>query len=292
MRNTGGQLPVDIASTVELGNGVAIPWVGLGVFKSPPGKETEQAVRWALEIGYRHVDTAAYYQNEQDVARGLKASGVPREKVFITTKVWNTDQGFDQTLKAFDRSRKNLDLDMVDLYLVHWPVRGKFTDTWKALEKLLADGKVRAVGVSNFLVHHLEELMESSSVRPVVNQVEFHPFLVQKELLDFDTRSGIRHQAWSPLTRGRRLDDPVITKIARKHGKTAAQVVLRWDLQLGVITIPKSVHRERILENSLLFDFQLDADDMARITGLDAGARLGPNPDNDHVLEPTLRPLP
>ena len=279
MRNTGGQLPTELASTVELGNGVAIPWVGLGVFKSPPGKETEQAVRWALEIGYRHVDTAAFYQNEQDVARGLKASGVPREKVFITTKVWNTDQGYDQTLKAFDRSRKNLDLDVVDLYLVHWPVRGKFTDTWKAMEKLLADGKVKAIGVSNFLVHHLEELMKSSSVRPVVNQVEFHPFLVQKELLDFDVKSGIRHQAWSPLTRGRRLDDPVIAGIARKHGRTPAQVVLRWDLQLGVVTIPKSVHRERILENSRLFDFQLDADDMARITGLDAGARIGPNPD-------------
>ncbi len=264
---------------VELGNGVAIPWVGLGVFKSPPGRETEQAVRWALEIGYRHIDTAAYYQNEQDVARGLKASGVPREQVFITTKVWNSDQGFDQTLKAFDRSRKNLEVDVMDLFLVHWPVRGKFTDTWKAMEKLLADGKVRAIGVSNFLVHHLEELMKSSSVRPVVNQVEFHPFLVQKELLDFDAKSGIRHQAWSPLTRGRRLDDPVITEIARKHGRTPAQVVLRWDLQLGVVTIPKSVHRDRILENSRLFDFQLDADDMARITGLDAGARIGPNPD-------------
>jgi diketogulonate reductase-like aldo/keto reductase len=279
MRDAGGQLPTDLESTVELSNGVAIPWVGLGVFKSPPGRETEQAVRWALEIGYRHVDTAAYYQNEQDVARGLRASGVPREKVFITTKVWNSDQGFAQTLKAFDRSRKNLDVDVVDLYLVHWPVRGKFTDTWKAMEKLLADGKVRAIGVSNFLVHHLEELMRTSSVRPVVNQVEFHPFLVQKELLDFDARSGIRHQAWSPLTRGRRLDDTVITEIARKHGKTPAQVVLRWDLQLGVVTIPKSVHRERILENSLLFDFQLDTDDMARISGLDAGARIGPNPD-------------
>jgi len=279
MQNAGGQLPTDLASTVELSNGVAIPWVGLGVFKSPPGRETEQAVQWALEIGYRHVDTAAYYQNEKDVSRGLKASRVPREKVFITTKVWNSDQGFDQTLKAFDRSRKNLDLDVVDLYLVHWPVRGKFTDTWKAMEKLLADGKVRAIGVSNFLVHHIEELMKSSSVRPVVNQVEFHPFLVQKELLDFDAKTGIRHQAWSPLTRGRRLDDPVITEIARKHGRTPAQVVLRWDLQLGVVTIPKSVHRERILENSLLFDFQLDAHDMARITGLDAGARIGPNPD-------------
>ncbi len=279
MQGANGQPPSDLASTVQLSNGVHIPWVGLGVFKSPPGKETEQAVRWALEIGYRHVDTAAFYQNEQDVARGLKASGVPREKVFITTKVWNADQGYQQTLAAFDKSRRALDVDVVDLYLVHWPVRGKFTETWKALEKLLSEGKVRAIGVSNFLVHHLEELRGSSSVPPVLNQVEFHPFLLQKELLDYEAAAGIRHEAWSPLTRGRRLDDPVITGIARKHGRTPPQVLLRWDLQLGVVTIPKSVHRERILENSQVFDFELDADDMARLVGLDAGARQGPDPD-------------
>ncbi len=189
MARTNGQHLTDLTSSVELGNGVAIPWVGLGVFKSPPGRETEQAVRWALEIGYRHIDTAAYYQNEADVARGLAASGVPREKVFITTKVWNTDQGYEQTLKAFDRSRLALEVDVVDLYLVHWPVRGRFMDTWRALEKLLAQKKVRAIGVSNFLAHHLEELMRASSVPPVLNQVEFHPFLVQKELLDFESRS-------------------------------------------------------------------------------------------------------
>lgn len=279
MSHMDGQLPQDLSSTVQLSNGVAIPWVGLGVFKSPPGKETQQAVRWALEIGYRHIDTAAFYQNEADVARGLAESGVSRERVFLTTKVWNADQGFEQTMKAFDRSRRNLGVDVVDLYLVHWPVKGKFHETWRALEKLLADGKVRAIGVSNFLVHHLEELRRSSSVLPVINQVEFHPFLVQKDLLDYDTRVGIRHEAWSPLTRGRRLDDPVVTSIARKHGKTNAQVVLRWDLQLGVVTIPKSVHKERILENSRLFDFQLDEEDMGRLTGLDAGARIGPNPD-------------
>jgi len=279
MRNTNGQQPADLSSAVTLSNGVPIPWLGLGVFKSPPGQETEQAVRWALEIGYRHVDTAALYENEADVGRALGDSGVPRDKVFITTKVWNSDQGYEQTLKAFDSSRRKLGIDVLDLYLVHWPVRGKYKDTWKALEKLLADRKVRAIGVSNFLVHHLEDLLKSSSVTPVLNQVEFHPFLVQKELLDFDARAGIRHEAWSPLTRGRSLDNQVITEIARKHGKTSAQVVLRWDLQLGVVTIPKSVHRERILENSKLFDFELDAEDMARITGLDAGARIGPNPD-------------
>jgi methylglyoxal/glyoxal reductase len=279
MGNAGRQHLVNLASVVELSNGVPIPWLGLGVFKSPPGRETEQAVRWALEIGYRHVDTAAFYENEADVGRALKDSGVSRDEVFITTKVWNTDQGYDQTLKAFDRSRRNLGIDQVDLYLVHWPVKGKYRDTWRALETLLADGKVRAVGVSNFLVHHLEDLMANASVPPVVNQVEFHPFLVQKELLDFDARTGIRHEAWSPLTRGRNLDHPVIAGIAQKHGKTKAQVVLRWDLQLGVVTIPKSVHRERILENSMVFDFELDADDMSRISGLDTRTRIGPNPD-------------
>jgi diketogulonate reductase-like aldo/keto reductase len=236
-------------------------------------------VRWALEIGYRHVDTAALYENEADVGRALKDSGVPREKVFVTTKVWNADQGFEQTLRAFDRSRKNLDIDVVDLYLVHWPVKAKYKETWKALEKLLAEGKVRAIGVSNFLVHHLEDLLKSASVKPVLNQVEFHPFLLQKDLLDFDARSGIRHEAWSPLTRGHSIDHEVISDVAKKHGRTNAQIMLRWDLQMGVVTIPKSVHRERILENSRVFDFELDADDMKRITSLDSGSRIGPNPD-------------
>ena len=279
MAHSPGQLPTDLASTVRLRNGVAIPWVGLGVFKSPPGTETRQAVRWALEIGYRHIDTAAYYQNEADVAGGLADSGVPREQVFLTTKVWNSDQGYEQTLKAFDRSRRNLGVDVVDLYLVHWPVKGRFVDTWRAMEKLLADGKVRAIGVSNFLVHHLEELGAASTVPPAVNQVEFHPFLQQKDLLDYDSRSGIRHEAWSPLTRGRNLEHALITAIARKHGRTNAQVLVRWDLQLGVVTIPKSVHRERILENSRVFDFQLDDDDMGRLAGLDAGSRIGADPD-------------
>jgi methylglyoxal/glyoxal reductase len=270
---------MNLSSTVHLNNGVAMPWIGLGVFKSGPGQETEQAVRWALEIGYRHIDTAAFYQNEADVGRALKASGVPRESVFITTKVWNNDQGYDQTLKAFDRSRSNLGLDVVDLYLIHWPVPGKYLETWKALERLLADGKVRAIGVSNFLSHHIEELMKSSPIAPAINQVEFHPLLQQRDLLLFDNRALIQHEAWSPLMRARSLDNPVITEIAHKHRKSPAQVVIRWDLQLGVVTIPKSVHRERILENSQVFDFQLDADDMQRMAGLDEGRRIGPNPD-------------
>ena len=271
---------MDLTSAVQLNNGVTMPWLGLGVFKTGPGEETEQAVRWALDIGYRHIDTAAYYENEADVGRAIADSGVPREAIFITTKVWNTDQGYESTLKAFDRSRDNLGVDVVDLYLVHWPVKGKYVETWKAMEKLLADGKVRAIGVSNFLAHHIEDLMKSSSVVPAVNQVEFHPFLVQEELLAFDIRNGIQHEAWSPLTRARNLNHPVILDIAQKHGRTPAQVVLRWDLQKGVVTIPKSIHRDRILENSRVFDFELERADVARISALDAAQRIGPHPDN------------
>jgi diketogulonate reductase-like aldo/keto reductase len=271
---------MDITSSVQLNNGVAMPWLGLGVFKSAPGEETEQAVRWGLEIGYRHIDTAAYYENEADVGRAIEDSGVPREQIFITTKVWNSDQGYESTLKAFDRSRRNLGVDAVDLYLIHWPVKGMFVETWKAMEKLLADGKVRAIGVSNFLAHHVEELMRFSSVPPAVNQVEFHPFLVQEELLAFDARSHVQHEAWSPLTRARSLNHPVIVEIARKHERSPAQVVLRWDLHRGVVTIPKSVHRERILENSRIFDFSLDPAEVKKISALDAGERIGPHPDN------------
>ena len=271
---------MNLNSTVRLINGVEIPWLGLGVFQSRQGTETEQAVRWALEIGYRHIDTAAAYGNEEDVGKALRASGVPREEVFVTTKVWNADQGYENALAAFDASRRRLGLDVVDLYLVHWPVRGKYKDTWRALEKLYADGKVRAIGVSNFLVHHLEDLLRDAEVAPMVNQVEFHPFLVQKPLLEFGRSRGIRHEAWSPLTRARMLDHEAITALAKKYGRTNAQVLIRWDLQLGVVTIPKSVHRDRILENSRVFDFELDPEDVARLEALDSGTRVGPDPDN------------
>ncbi|MBN1836524.1 MAG: aldo/keto reductase [Spirochaetales bacterium] len=271
---------MDLKSTVALANGVEIPWVGLGVYLSKQGRETEQAVRWALEIGYRHIDTAALYENEEDVGKALRASGVPREEVFVTTKVWNSDQGYEKTLAAFDASRRKLGLEVVDLYLVHWPVKGKYRDTWRALEKLYAEGKVRAIGVSNFLVHQLEDLLGAAEVPPMVNQVEFHPFLVQKPLLEFGRRKEIRHQAWSPLTRGQMLQHEAISAVARKHGRTNAQVLIRWDLELGVVTIPKSVHRDRILENSRVFDFELDAEDMARFESLDSGTRIGPDPAN------------
>jgi diketogulonate reductase-like aldo/keto reductase len=271
---------MDLASTVRLNNGVEMPWVGFGTFKSEPGGVTEQAVAGALEIGYRHVDTAAFYGNEADVGRAVRASGLPRTQVFVTTKVWNADQGYEPTLRAFEESSRRLGLGVVDLFLIHWPVKGKFSDTWRALERLYADGRVRAIGVSNFKVHHLEELANTSSVVPAVNQVEFHPFLLQPDLLAFDLAKGIRHEAWSPLTRGRSLENPLIVRIARAHGRTPAQVLLRWDLQHGVVTIPKSVHRERIAENAALFDFELTPAEVAAIDGLDTGTRIGPDPDN------------
>ena len=270
---------MDLRSTTTLNNGVEMPWVGLGVFKTEPGREVEQAVRWALDLGYRHIDTASFYENEDGVGKALAESDVDREQVFVTTKVWNTEQGYKETLAAFDRSRSKLQTDYVDLYLVHWPLQSSFKDTWKALEKLYADGVVRAIGVSNFLEHHLEDLMGDFDVVPAVNQVEWHPFVLQKPLLDFCKENDIQFEAWSPLSRGKFLDNEVIQDIAKKHRKSPAQVLIRWDLQHEVVTIPKSVHRERIEENSKVFDFELSDEDMQRIDALDTNTRIGPHPD-------------
>ena len=237
---------MDLRSTVKLNNGVQMPWVGLGVFLSREGQETESAVRWALELGYRHIDTAAAYNNERDVGKALKSSGLARDQVFVTTKVWNADQGFESTLKAFDSSRRRLELDTLDLYLVH----------------------------------HLQDLLANAAVVPAVNQVEFHPFLLQRELLEFGRAKDIRQEAWGPLTRAKLLTHPLITELASKHGRSNPQILLRWDLQHEVVTIPKSVHRERIEENSRIFDFELPPQDMARLDALDNGTRIGPDPDN------------
>lgn len=270
---------MNLQSTTTLNNGVEMPWVGLGVFGSDAGGVAEQAVRWALEIGYRHIDTAAGYYNEADVGRGIKESGIDRDEIFVTTKVRNSDQGYESTLKAFDASRSELDMDVVDLYLIHWPIKGSHLDTWKALEHLYSQGRVRAIGVSNYLSHHLEDLFSNFDIVPAVNQVEFHPFLIQEELIAFDKEHNILHEAWSPLTRARRLDDPAITEIAQKYGRTNAQVILRWNLQLGIATIPKSQDRGRIEENSRLFDFELDGEDVEKLKSLDADFRVGPHPD-------------
>ena len=271
---------MDLTSSATLNNGVAMPWIGLGVFQSEPGSEAERAVRWALDAGYRHIDTAAYYENEESVGKAIRESDVDRDEVFVTTKVWNDRQGYEKALAAFDESRRKLDVDVVDLYLVHWPVKSDYRDTWRALEKLYSDGKVRAIGVSNFLVHHLSELSAESDITPAVNQVEFHPFVLQQPLLHYCSEHGIQLEAWSPLTRARFLDNGTIVDIAKSHGKTPAQVLLRWDLEKEVVTIPKSVHRERIVENAGVFDFQLTEEEVARLDSLDSNTRIGPHPDD------------
>ena len=269
-----------ISDTTTLANGVKMPWLGFGVYKVEEGEEVERSVKTAIETGYRSIDTAALYGNEVGVGKAIEESGISRDDLFITTKVWNDRQGYDETLKAFEESRKKLDLDTVDLYLVHWPVSGKYKDTWKALEKLYKDGSVRAIGVCNFNIHHLEDLMADCEVNPMVNQVEFHPRLTQKELLEFCKDHNIQLEAWGPLMRARILDHPTLVELAEKHAKTPAQIVLRWELELGVVTIPKSVHEKRIKENADIFDFELSSDDIAKIDELNKNERTGPDPED------------
>ncbi|MFF9495471.1 aldo/keto reductase [Streptomyces flaveolus] len=266
--------------TVTLNNGVEIPQLGFGVFQVPDA-ETTAAVSAALEAGYRSIDTAAIYGNEAGVGRALADSGIARDDLFVTTKLWNADQGYDATLKAFDTSLDKLGLDHVDLYLIHWPTpaRDLYRESWKAIEKLVADGRIRAAGVSNFQPAHLERLIAGSDLVPAVNQVELHPGLQQSELRAAHARLGIVTEAWSPLAQGAVLKDEAITTIAARHGKSAAQVVLRWHLQLGNVVIPKSVTPARIRENLDVFDFTLTGDEMTAIAGLDRDLRTGPHPD-------------
>ncbi|MFE9726710.1 aldo/keto reductase [Streptomyces sp. NPDC005794] len=266
--------------TVTLNNGVTIPQLGFGVFQVPDD-ETTAAVTGALEAGYRSIDTAAVYGNETGVGRALADSGLAREELFVTTKLWNADQGYDSALAAFDASLAKLGLDHVDLYLIHWPTpaRDLYVDTWRALEKLLADGRIRAAGVSNFQPAHLRRLREESSLVPAVNQIELHPGLQQSELRAVHAEYGIATEAWSPLAQGALLDDAVLVSLAERHGKTPAQVVLRWHLQLGNVVIPKSVTPARIRQNIDVFDFELSAADMDAVAGLDRGMRTGPDPD-------------
>ncbi|MFE6189611.1 aldo/keto reductase [Streptomyces sp. NPDC056465] len=266
--------------TVTLNNGVTIPQLGFGVFQVPDD-ETTAAVSSALEAGYRSIDTATVYGNEAGVGRALAESGLAREELFVTTKLWNADQGYDATLAAFDASLAKLGLDHVDLYLIHWPTpaRDLYADTWRALEKLQADGRIRAAGVSNFQPAHLRRLREESPLVPAVNQVELHPGLQQSELRAVHAEYGIATEAWSPLAQGALLDDQLLASLAERHGKSPAQVVLRWHLQLGNVVIPKSVTPARIRQNIDVFDFELSAADMDAIAGLDRGMRTGPDPD-------------
>lgn len=255
-----------------------MPVLGLGVWKSAPGAETFEAVRAALANGYRLLDTASMYRNEADVGRALRESGLPRDEVFVTTKVWNDEQGYEPTLRAFERSRRALGVGAVDLYLIHWPVPGLRLESWRALRKLQQDGLCRSIGVSNFGVAHLEELLQSSDVVPAVNQVEFSPFLFQRELLEYCQGHGIQLEAYAPLTRGQRLGDATLGALARRHERSPAQVLLRWGLQHGVIEIPKSVHADRIRENADVFGFELSKPEMERLDGLDERLRTAWDP--------------
>ncbi|MGJ9457767.1 aldo/keto reductase [Oceanobacillus sp. CF4.6] len=269
-----------LQDTITLNNGVHMPGFGLGVYKVQNGESVVNSVKTALKHGYRSIDTASFYDNEAGVGQGIKESGIPREEIFITSKVWNDEQGYESTLEAFDASVKKLNTGYLDLYLIHWPVKGKYKDTWRAMEKLYEDGKVRAIGVSNFHVHHLEELMKDSKVKPVIDQVEYHPHLTQLELREFCDKENIQLEAWSPLKRGKLLDDPTLTGIAEEHGKSTAQVILRWDIQNNVITIPKSVTEKRIITNADIFDFTLTEKDMGKINALNINSRVGTNPDS------------
>jgi len=264
-----------------LNDGRSIPQLGLGVYKVADAVAAD-TVRLALEAGYRHVDTAALYENERGVGQGIARSGLPREQVFVTTKVWNTDHGYDRTMRAFDESLGKLALDYVDLYLIHWPAPGqdRYVDTYRALERLRADNRARSIGVSNFHVHHLDRLLGETDVTPALNQIELHPWLQQADLRAYDAAHGILTEAWSPLARGRAIGNPVLDAIGAKHGKSAAEVVIRWHIELGNVVIPKSVTPSRIRENLEVFDFALDAEDLAAIRSLDAGDRTGKDPDD------------
>jgi len=269
---TAKTMLLTLQSHSKLNNGVEIPLLGLGVYQSPPGKTTERAVSYALKIGYRHIDTASIYGNESDVGNALRQSGLHREEVFITTKVWNSDQGYVTTLQSCERSLRRLGLAYVDLYLIHWPVQGMSIETWKAMLELLQEGKARAIGVSNYTIGDLQDIFQNSKgdrvVVPAVNQVEFHPFLYQNELLQFCKNNNIQLEAYSPLTRAKRLNHPTIVAIAKKYSKTAAQVLIRWSLQHDVVVIPKSIHQDRIRENSQVFDFHLELEDMSLLDSL------------------------
>ncbi len=271
----------DLSSCVTLSNDVKMPLFGLGTWDLQEGEEVENVVRWALEAGYRSIDTASYYANENGVGNAVKRSGIPREEIFITTKVKNTDQGYEQTLCALNTSLQKLGTDYVDLYLVHWPVKGKFNDTWMAMEKIYRDGKARSVGVSNFSIHHLDALLNPATIIPMVNQVEFHPRLQQPELQEYCREHQIQYEAWSPIMKGQVLDISELVEIGKKYRKSAVQITLRWMVQKMIVTIPKSSRKERIIANADIFDFELDKNEMDIIDSLDRGQRIGEHPDTD-----------
>lgn len=273
---------------VRLNNGVKMPQIGIGVYKAEEGTEVIRTVKKALEVGYRSIDTAAIYKNEAGVGEAIKESGYPREELFITTKVWNSDQGYEKALQAFETSLNKLQLDYIDLYLIHWPMpkNDKYIETYRALEKLYNDGRIRAIGVSNFKIPHLERVLKECTIKPAVNQVECHPFFSQKELKAFCSEHEIFIEAWSPIMRGGELlNHPAIQSLSKRHKKSPAQIVLRWHIQNDVIAIPKSVTPSRIEENFNVFDFSLEDEDMALIDGLDKNERQYRDPDEMHLTE-------
>lgn len=268
-------------NTIKLNNGVEIPQLGLGVYQTPEGDETVNSVKWALEAGYRHIDAARVYGNEAGVGEGMRQSGVRRQDIFLTTKLWNDDIRQGRAREAFEESLKTLGTDYVDLYLIHWPVDG-FEKAWREMEQLYREGKIRAIGVSNFHEQHLERLLETAEVQPVVNQIESHPYLNNQKLIDLSRENGMEAEVWSPLggTGGNLLQDKRLEELAGKYNKSAAQIVLRWDIQRGVIVIPKSTHQERIISNMDVFGFELEDSDMEKINQLNKDMRVGPDPDN------------
>ena len=264
---------------ITLNDGVEIPQLGFGVFQIPP-EETQEAVEEALAVGYRHIDTAAAYRNEAGVGGAIAVSGIDREDVFVTTKLWNSQQGYDSTLRAFEKSLRQLGTEYIDLYLIHWPQpdRGLFLETWSAFERIKEEGGARSIGVSNFRVEDLKRLGQEAEHRPSVNQIELHPRFQQAELRECNDEQGIATEAWSPLAQGDLIEDGTIETIAAHHDRTPAQVILRWHLQIGNVVIPKSATPERIRENFEIFDFELSEDDMAALERLDTGERIGPDP--------------
>lgn len=267
----------DIFFKTKLNNGIEIPQLGLGVYLTKPSECVDACLN-AFEAGYRHIDTASMYGNEKEVGKAVRTSGLLREEIFVTTKLWNDDHGFDKTLKAFDKTLKKFGLDYIDLYLIHWPGTDKRKEAWKALEKIYESGQCKAIGVSNYMIPHLEELFTYANVIPAVNQCEFHPFLYTKDLLDFCNKHNIAFEGYSPLARMRRKNDPVIKQLMQKYSKSHAQIMIKWSLQQEVITIPKSAKRDRIIENADVFDFEISDADMEALNGLNEGLHTSWNP--------------